>query len=281
MKTLTVAFIVSSILGVTPARAHQFWLAPSSYDGLRGRIVEVGALAGTGFRGERLPWSPAHCVRLVAKSAKWIDLTRAASTGDLVWARFVPSDDGGAMLAFESGFTPIELPSARFDGYLEEEGLAAPLAARRRGPAAGTTGRERYRRCAKTWLPGRDPARAAKPLGLPLEIVPAALPGADAQLPLLVLWGGRPLGGALVKAWRAPLGGNGQPADGAARDSIGIAWKGHTDSRGRVTVPVSLPGEWMVSVVQMVPCRDSREADWESTWASLTFQRAPRATGAL
>jgi hypothetical protein len=32
-------------------------------------------------------------------------------------------------------------------------------------------------------------------------------------------------------------------------------------------------GEWLVSLVDMVPSAEPSEADWESTWASLTFAR--------
>lgn len=280
MKTLVLALALSTAVVAAPSQAHQFWLAPSSYAGVPRRVVEVGALAGTGFRGERKPWSPPHCVRFVARTANMLDLTRAASIGDVVWARFAPTDDGGAMLAFESNFTSIELPAAQFDAYLEEEGLIGPLEARRHGQV-GRPGRERYRRCAKTWLAGRDNARARRPIGLPLEIVPQSPPGPDPTLHLLVLWGGSPLAGALVKTWRAPLGAGGDPKDGATRDSVGLAWQGRTDSRGELSVPVAEPGEWIVSVVQMVPCGDSSEAEWESTWASLSFERAARRKNSL
>ncbi len=273
MKTLVVAVLLSAALRAAPALGHEFWLAPSSYTGTPRQVVEVTALAGSGFRGVRKAWSPARSVRLVARTTSTLDLARAASAGDVVWARLAPDDDGGAMLAFESKFTPIALPSAEFDAYLREEGLAEPLKARGRGPA-GTPGRERYRRCAKTWLPGRDRARAVTPIGLPLEVVPQATPGADSELPVLVLWGARPLAGALVKAWRAPLLADGAPADGATRDSVGLAWQGLSDQRGRLSVPVAAAGEWIISVVHMVACAEKSEADWESTWASLTFQRS-------
>src|SRR5882762_1246091 len=107
--------LIAFALTAGPADAHQFWLAPSGYVTPPGRALEIRAFAGTGFRGEAKPWSPAHCVRFVARAARVLDLTRAASPGDFAWARFAASDAGGAMVAFESGFTPIELPAAQFN----------------------------------------------------------------------------------------------------------------------------------------------------------------------
>ncbi len=272
MRRLIPLWTALILLGA-PAGAHQFWLAPSQYVAGPGKAVMVRAFAGTGFRGEAKPWSPAHCVRFVAKAARTLDLTPATSPGSLAWARFAPSDEGGAMLAFESGFAPIELPAAKFTAYLEDEGLDGPLASRRRAGSA-TSGRERYRRASKSWLAGQSPERATTPIGLPLEIVPLSIPGSQGNLRARVLWNGRPLPGALVKAWRAPLGDAGAITDAATRDSIGTAWRARTDTRGEVSVPVALPGEWLVSVIHMEPSSDRSEADWESTWASLTFERA-------
>jgi len=45
-----------------------------------------------------------------------------------------------------------------------------------------------------------------------------------------------------------------------------------------VSVPVAVDGEWLLSVVQMVPSAAPAEADWESTWASLTFERTAEGT---
>ena len=270
---LSVTFTLAiAALAASSARAHQFWLAPQRYDPAPGQAVEVGAVAGTGFRGERKPWAPAHALRLVARTSRVIDLSRAATIGDQAWVRFAPADPGGALLAYESGFTSIELPAAPFDAYLKDEGLTSALAARRHENSTAP-GRERYRRCAKTWLAGRDAARATGPIGLPLEIVPLSLPGATTSLRLRVLWNGAPLPGALIKTWRARLASGGMPQDAAVRDSIPMAWQGHTDARGELAMPCAQPGEWLASTVTMVPCPERSVADWESTWASLTFLR--------
>src|SRR5258707_13120544 len=48
-----------------PATAHEYWLAPSRHVAAAHQAVDVSALAGTGFRGERQPFAAAHSVRLV------------------------------------------------------------------------------------------------------------------------------------------------------------------------------------------------------------------------
>src|SRR6185503_10320293 len=165
---------VALLLLAHGAAAHEFWIEPTRYDATKGQGVELSAVAGTGFRGERKPWSPDHAVRLTLRTSRVIDLTRAASPGDMTWTRFAPSDEGGAMVAFESGYLPIELPAADFEYYLKAEGLDA-------------------------WLAGNDPTRATAPAGLPLELVPDGAPGVGAELRLQVLLEGRPIAGALVK----------------------------------------------------------------------------------
>src|SRR6185436_556738 len=198
---------VALLLLAHGAAAHEFWIEPTRYDATKGQGVELSAVAGTGFRGERKPWSPDHAVRLTLRTSRVIDLTRAASPGDMTWTRFAPSDEGGAMVAFESGYLPIELPAADFEYYLKAEGLDAALAARR---AEG---------------------------GLRLELVPDGAPGVGAELRLQVLLEGRPIAGALVKAWRSALT-SGVPQPVFARDSVNVAWQGRTDSSGHVRVPV-------------------------------------------
>jgi len=267
-------FAAAALAAPAVAPAHEYWLAPSRYIAPPRAAVELAALAGTGFRGDRKPFAPQHCVRLEARAARTLDLTRVARAGDYTWARFAPSDAAGVLFAYESDFTPITLPATEFDRYLGLEGLDGPLAVRKRA-ADGSAGRERFRRCAKAWLAGGDAARATATVGLPLEIVPLAAPGAGATLTVRVLWQGRPLAGALVRGWRAPLGDGGAPADPEQRDSVAVAWQVRTDARGQATARVAASGEWLLSVVHMVPSADRAEADWESTWASLTFERTP------
>ena len=260
-----------------PVAAHEYWLAPSSYRAAAGERVSVTAFVGTGFRGEPIPYPAPRVVRFVLTAARTLDLSPLALNGDIPWAGFEMPDAEGAVVAYQSNFADIELPAAEFDAYLELEGLSGPRATRARlGHRAGP-GRERYARCPKVWIQGTAEAgrasRVMKPSGLPLEIVPLRDPTGAAELPVRVLWHGRPLAGVLVRAWNTALASGASPRDAAARDSVGPASSARTDARGEARIALGQPGEWMVSAVHMVPSADRREADWESWWASLTLAR--------
>lgn len=261
-----------SSLAPGSARAHEYWLAPSTYAAGASDTVDVGALSGVKFVGERKTYAPARVVRFVARARREVDLVKAARPGDTTWVRFAPGDHGGAAFGYESNFAAITLDSAEFESYLVEEGLDEALVARRargdKGPA-----RERYRRSIKSWISGDDAKRATKILGLPCEIVPLSAPGTKPRLRVRVLYAGKPYAGAWLRAWRQPLGAGGRPTDPVRRDSVSVAWSGRTDARGEAEVPVVEAGEWLLATVHMTRSRDLEAAEWESTWASLTFAR--------
>jgi uncharacterized GH25 family protein len=86
---------------------------------------------------------------------------------------------------------------------------------------------------------------------------PYALRRGD-ELPVRLLWQGRPLGGALVSA--LPY------ASPESKESL------RSDRDGRVRFRGLGPGVWLVKAVQMVRVTSDPNADWRSVWASLTFE---------
>jgi uncharacterized GH25 family protein len=272
LRSRNVGWLLPLLLAA-PASAHEYWLAPSTYQAGARDTVAVTAFVGTGFRGERKPYAAPRTMRFTMHANRAIDLSTRAINGELEWSRVLTADDGGAVIVYESSFTPIELPAAEFDAYLRLEGLDEPLRARARLGATAGPGRERYARCPKTWIAGRDPSRVMKPLGLPIEIVPLDDPLRVATLRVRVLFGGRPLAGALLRAWHQPLATGATPLDAAARDSVGPVAQNRTNAQGIASVRVDRPGEWLLSAVHMTPSTDREVADWESRWASFTFAR--------
>ena len=266
-----------ALAAASPAHAHEYWLAPSRYRAGAGDTLGVSAYAGTGFRGERKPYAASRTLALTLHGPRTLDMRPAAINGDLTFAHWIEPDARGAMIHDRSDFAAIELPAAEFDRYLADQGLDAPRAARAKLGAAAGPGRERYARCAKTWIAGaagNERKRWSEPVGMPLELVPLADPSRGSRLPVRVLWGGRPLAHALVRVWRQPLAPGLAPVDAAHRDSSGFVDEQRTNAAGAAVVRVNGTGEWLVSVVHMVPSEDRAIADWQSFWASLTFAHA-------
>ena len=256
-----------------PALAHEYWLAPSAYRAAAGDTLSVRAYVGTGFCGEPKPYAATRARVLDLRTDHVTDLRQVALNGGDDYARFVAPDAGGASISFESTFAIIQMPADEFDAYLKLEGLLGPLQARADKGLSVGPGRERYARCCRTWIAGRDLSRALQPVGLTFEVFPLADPAHGSTVPFRVLLRGKPLAGALVRAWRRPLLNDATPFLASVRDSVPARFQARTRADGSVRVPVNAPGEWMISCVHMEPTDNSREADWQSYWANFTFAR--------
>jgi hypothetical protein len=193
------------------------------------------------------------------------------------------------VIGYRSAPSPIELEPRKFEQYLAEEGLETIITARSKRGESGQPGREIYSRCAKCVLfalgrasvdPGRRSKSGSTPkgehgkragkagstgydrvLGFTLELVPRANPfllQPGARLPVEVLFQGRPLAGALVVAMNA--------------DEPEHRISARSDQSGRVSLQLEREGAWLVKAVHMVPASSGADADWESLWASLTFE---------
>src|SRR5262249_43835739 len=175
-------------------------------------------------------------------------------------AGFLRSGPGLQVLGYYSNPSFIELPAEKFNAYLEDEGLDAVAAFRARHGQSGAPARELYSRCAKSLLLSEEGDRR---LGFPLELVaernPYALPEGE-ELPLRLLWQGRPLESALVVA----INSNSPLEKLLAR----------SDHDGRVRFKLHPGGMWLVKAVHMVAASPGSDADWQSYWASLTFETA-------
>ena len=256
--------------------AHEHSLTPGAYVATPGRPVAISARIGEGLCGETKAYRTERTVRFVMRGERAFDLAVLAADRDSTWARLRAADDRGVLIAWESNFVPHRMEAAPFDAYLESDGLDGPRALRYSARDT-SAGRERYRRCSKLWLAGSDIAaavarRVTEPVGLPLELVPLDVPGRVKELRVRLLFDGKPLPGALVQAWNVPLAADG--GLGPCAESSGTAaWRGRTDSDGMVIVPCGATGAWLIGSVHMIPCAAREEADWESTWASLSFAR--------
>jgi uncharacterized GH25 family protein len=158
------------------------------------------------------------------------------------------------------------LPAIRFNDYVRSEGLTPALELRKRMHRMDADGSENYSRLAKSivqvgTLDAGSQAQVTKPLGLPLEIVLERSPYSApplANLPVRVIYQGRPLAGALVKLTNLE------------HDAAPLEMQ-LTDRAGRVSFTMPHDGTWLLNVIWTTPQPPSRETDFETIFSSLSF----------
>jgi hypothetical protein len=223
----------------------------------------VHLVVGQRFRGDALPRNPALIERFVFVSGTG-ELPIGGRPADEPAGTVTPPPAGLGWIVYRSLESPLSLDADRFEEYLRDEGLEWVIAERARRGESGRPSRELFSRAAKALVQVGGSGTSAgcdRPLGLALELVPEKNPYAlrrGEDLPVRLLWRGKPLAGALVSAlpYESP----------EAKQSL------RSDRDGRVRFRGIGPGVWLLKAVQMVRVADDPNADWRSVWASLTFE---------
>lgn len=248
------------------AGAHSFWLQPVDHSIETGETVEIDFKIGdVGESGDwSVYWERVGSIRLYGPKgvADQLRSLRAARAGDKGGAQLAVDQPGSYVLGFESNPSFSDLEGARFDRYVEGEGLAAIAAHRRAIGAGNTNGTEIYARRAKALLQVGDVRtdNITRPIGQLLEIVPLdnpfALENGD-SLRVQVLWRGEPLEGAQLNIARTGI-------DGESTSLV-------TDEQGKVAFPIQSGPPYLLAVVWGVPAPHDPRADYFTIFSSLTF----------
>lgn len=255
------AALLGGLLSATLC-AHDFWIEPSTFRPAVGSDVAARLMVGQKFRGEALPRNPALIVKFVLVSDRG-ETPVAGRAGAEPAGRVAISEPGLLVLGYRSLNSPLALEAAKFEEYLREEGLESVIAARVRRGESGKPSREVFSRCAKSLLSagGGGESGYDRSLGFTLELIPERNPYAlerGGELPVRLLYEGRPLKGALVAALPYAA-----PEERLSQ---------RTDRDGRVRLRLPRVGAWLFKAVHMVPASADTGADWQSLWASLTFE---------
>jgi uncharacterized GH25 family protein len=256
MKRFAIA--AAALLGAAGAPAHDFWIEPSTFHPAPGAVVAVGLRVGQNFIGDPVPRLSAF---IAAFSVRQNGAERDVGGSDHIDpAGFLRADaNATATISYASTGAAIELPAGEFEDYLRLYGLNDVIASRAARGEQDKPGRERFYRYAKALITGRAPSPAVTtPVGLAYEIVPDDDPTSRlAPFHGHVRYEGKPLANALVVALL-----HGQPA---------VHLETHSDRDGAVSLPLPCPGVWLIKSVHMVRASFFASEDWDSSWASLTF----------
>jgi len=248
------------LLPAAPVAAHDFWIEPASFRPAVGSKVPLRLFVGMDFAGATTVYLPDTFERYVAVGPDG-EKHIPGVLGDDPAGHFVVTRPGPYIVAYRSTHFTVTFDAlAEFEQYLEKEGLERIRTLHAFGPPRGKVIRELYSRSAKALvLAGKPAATADRALGLRLELIAEKNPYLAARVPVRLLYEGQPLEGALVVAFNKA-----EPLK---------KLKARTDKDGRVQLEFMRPGIWLVTSVHMFPASAKSGADWESVWASLTFER--------
>jgi len=256
------------VLVASGARAHDFWIEPSSFTPKPGDAVTLRLLVGERFAGDAVPRSAEMIARFVAAGPAGEAAVRGREGGDPAGFALLGAP-GLYVIGYRSKPLSIELEAGKFESYLQTEGLDAISSLRAARGESEKPARERYSRCARSLLAAGPEAlgQADTPLGFTLELVaeknPYTLAAGD-ELPLRLTYDGAPIAGVLVTA--------------ISQANPGASVAARTDAAGRVSLRLATAGVWLAKAVHMIALPRGGDAEWESLWASLTFAiGAPRA----
>ncbi len=249
------------------ASAHEFWIEPSAHLLERGARIGVRLCVGDGYEGWSQARNPGRIESFVASGPAGLQQVVGLDGADPAGALRLAAP-GDYVIAYRSDRAFTEMPSVEFDAYLRDKGLNR-ISAERQAHATGRPVREAYSRHAKALVrvgeaPGLPSDRV---MSLPLELIAdAAGATPDGQRGFRLLHEGQPLAGALVAAVRP-----GTPDE---------PLEARTGADGRVGFRLQAAGRWRVAAVHMMRAPRAIGADWESLWASLTFE-LPAAESAM
>ncbi len=222
------------------ARAHDFWIEPTTYRPSGDEKLYLSLRVGEDFTGDPVPRSSRRIESFTLRDADGEREVGGVENGEP--AGMIRAGKGPAVIGYHSRFAEVELPRETFEAYLREEGLENRVTVAKDGIQ-----RERYARFAKSMIGGR---RDARPFGWRFELV------AVNATQFRALYEQKPLAGTLV----------------FALSRTGQRMSARSDQSGLVTFDLG-PGEWLVKTVHMVRAPADSGFQWESLWASITFEK--------
>lgn len=249
--------------GPGAAAAHDFWIEPSAFRPARDTEVALRLYVGEDFRGDSLIYLPELQERYIYVDASG-EHPVPGVPGDDPAGKIRPRGPGTVVVGYRSAPFTISFKTLdEFQAYLAKEGLEHIGAQRRRLNKPERDITERYSRAAKSLIDvgAAGTGGGDRRLGFTLELLAERNPYTlqpGAELPLRLYYADRPLADALVIAF--------------TKDKPLEKLRVRTDRDGRARLTLPRTGVWLVTAVHMVPAAKGVTADWDSIWASLTFE---------
>lgn len=266
-RALGIALILLLAVTATLA-AHDLFIKPASFFFAPNTASQAYVVNGTFTRSENaVTFDRIRDLSIVApEGLTHPDAGSWSDKGDTSVLRFTTGAAGTYVLGVSTLPRTLRLEGKQFNAYLTSDGVPDVLAARKRDGELTKAARERYHKHVKTLVQVGD-ARSehyATALGYPAELVPLENPYSlrrGATLRLRALVDGQPIANQYVVT-------GGRTKAGGRLTSAGL----RSDAEGIVRVPLRSTGHWYAKFIHMTKVQGDTAVDYESKWASLTFE---------
>jgi len=243
-----------------PANAHDFWVEPANFQPPAGAEVDVRLREGVGFKGSTLPYINEWFQDFSKVTAGGREDVLSLQGNDPAATIEMPA--GALLLGYQSNRSYVELDAAKFNSYLEDEGIEYIREARIAAGEDDDPAPEYFVRCAKALLQNAPPDSDIYKtrLGYRLELMPESNPydlSPGDTLTFQLLWRDGPAEGLLLQAF--------------TREDPDNVQKIRTDAEGRATITLHSSGTWLVKAVSIQGIIGAPRAKWLSHWASFLF----------
>lgn len=278
--------LVVSLLAVAGTlAAHDMFLKLPTYFLEPNTQVEVALINGTFDRSENVITRDRMIdVSIVGPGAEvahpplsaWRDSAIHRQNPDSVDTSiltFRTGEAGTYVIGVSTKARALGLPAEDFSAYLEHDGVLDILSARKRHGLTDQPVTERYSKHVKAIVQVGDIRTEvySHELDYPAEFVPLQNPYdliAGDTLELRFLHRGLPVANQLVYASHEGYNADSNGDAVAHREAV----QTRTNADGVARVQLSQAGLWYVRTIHMVETTDDPDVDYESNWATVTFE---------
>ena len=277
-----IALALLSAAVVATAQAHDMFLKLQSFYQSPNSTVVISLMNGTFDESENtITRDRMADVSIVSPSglahppvAAWRDTAAHhwdADSVDTALLEFETGAPGTYVVGVSTNRTVFTLTAQEFNEYLAHDGVVDAIEQREAAGKTNDEATERYSKHVKALLQvGNERSdHFAHELGYPAEIVPLQNPydlSVGDDLEVRFLRAGSPVASQIMYASY-----DGHHGHDEAGDHV-VAVTARTNGQGVATIPLSQAGRWFIRTIHMVETNSEPDVDYESNWATLTFE---------
>jgi hypothetical protein len=268
-RAITAAAVaIAGLLAAMPALAHEMFLKADEYVMPPTSDQVVRLVNGTFDKSENSIGRDRMADVSIAANGRvtkppeedWYDDSNSSYLG------FRTRGPGTYVVGVSTNPSVIELSADDFITYLRHDGILDTLVAFENSAMPAVV-RERYSKHVRAVVQVGDERSIdySSPLGYPVEILLEQNPyelGVGEELSFRVLFNGEPVRNQIVRVSHA-----GHDASRGHADAYNL----RTDEQGRATFLLSEKAVWYIALIHMEKLDDA-DVDYESNWATVTFQ---------